>query len=301
MSNPPENNLYCAWRIKLPFISYIVDLTYLEVLDETNIDFTQIHNCFEIYFCLDNQLTMNVGSRKHKLTPGEFLMIMPGTPHNAVYNPSEKHAYFVMMFEWPHIEKDTEQYYPISSRVRELASMSLAVPGFCPIEKINALLEKMKTEILNKDIGWHILFRGYCFEFLICCLREVIEPISLYPNETNSINDAIKITKYMHKNYNQKITIQDVAKVAHISPRHAQRIFTDFFGVSFNKALTLYRLNHAKNYLINTDLTIEEIARCVGLSSSQPLYKLFREHEHMSIGEYRKKEKDRLRNLKYEY
>jgi len=297
MNDQSDKSLYCAGRVKLPLSSYTIDMTYIELLDERYVDFTQVHDCCEIYFCLETRLSMNVGGREYELTPGEFLLIMPGMPHNAVYDPAEKKKYLDMMFEWPQIEKHNEHNRPLVSKINKLASQELAVQGSCSVEKINYLIEGMSAEMRDRNSGWLFLFRGYCLEFLILCLREVIEPVTIIPREMESINVAIGITKYMHNNYNKKMTLKDVADVVHISPRHAQRIFKDFFGVSFNKALNLYRMNHAKNYLVKSDLTIEEIAECVGLSSPQPLYKFFREQEKMSIKEYRTMQKARLRSI----
>jgi len=275
-------------------------MTYLERLDETYVDFTQVHDCFEIYFCLENCLQMFVGGREYELSSGEFLLIMPGMPHNVVSNPSEKMKYLDVMFEWPKVEKGTEQHRPLAKKISKLASLDFAVKGSCNLAHVTKLLNKMEKEMKERDIGWNYLFRGFCLEFLIYCLREVIEPVTIFPAEMENINLAIKITKYMHNNYSEKITLKDVAEMMHVSSRQVQRIFKDFFGVSFNRALNLYRLNHAKNYLIHTDLTIDEVAWKVGLSSPQTLYKLFREQENMSIGKYRKREKERLRNVNYE-
>ena len=301
MHEQKKSALYCNARIKLPLSSYAFIMTYFELLDETQVDFPQLHECCEICFCLENSLTMNVGGREYELLPGHFLIIMPYMPHNVIYNPAEKKKYLSMMFEWPKIEAGTEQDRPLASKIKKLASLDFAAHGFCSAEKINALLVNMETELKSRDTGWHILFRGFCLEFLIYCLREVIEPVTVArPKEMSSINEAIGITKFMHKNYNRKITFNDVADAVHISPRHAQRVFKDFFGVSFNRALNLYRFNHAKNYLTNSDLTIDEVAKQVGLPSAQSLYKMFREQENMSATEYRVMQKKRLKNIQTE-
>ena len=293
-----KKTLYCNAHVKVPLSSYAIVMTYFELLDETHADFKQLHDCCEIYFCLENNLIINAGGREYVLSPGEFLLIMPGMPHNVVYTSDEKKKYLCMMFQWPKIEKGTEQNRPLASKICKLASLDFATKGSCSLEKIMTLLDKMEMELDVKDSGWFLLFRGFCLEFLIYCLREVIEPITTSaPREMSSINEAIAITKFMHKNYSKQITFRDVANAIHMSPRHAQRVFKDFFGISFNKALALYRLNHAKNYLANSDLTINEIVEQVGLSSPQSLYKLFREQENMSAKEYRVVQKARLQKM----
>jgi AraC-like DNA-binding protein len=92
----------------------------------------------------------------------------------------------------------------------------------------------------------------------------------------------------MHEHYAENISLDDVSKVFHITPRHVTRIFSDYFGTSFRRTLSVYRLNYAKNYLCSTDKTVEEIASLVGISAPQTLYRLFKENEGMTISEYRR-------------
>ncbi len=109
-----------------------------------------------------------------------------------------------------------------------------------------------------------------------------VQPIS------GQANLAVEITKYMHEHYAENISLDDVSKVFHITPRHVTRIFSDYFGTSFRRTLSVYRLNYAKNYLCSTDKTVEEIASLVGISAPQTLYRLFKENEGMTISEYRR-------------
>ena len=91
----------------------------------------------------------------------------------------------------------------------------------------------------------------------------------------------------MHANYHKNISVQDIADTFYISPRHVNRMFEDYFGQSFKRTLNIYRLNYAKNYLLDTDYSTEKIAALVGLSSPKMLYQLFREIEGMTLGEFR--------------
>ena len=292
-----RNALYCPANLKLHLSTSAIEMTYMEMLDETYLDITQIHDCCEICFCVENCLTMNVGGNEYELSPGDFLLIMPGLPHNAVYRPEEKKKYFDIMFEFPYMEKDDEKNRPLSTKLNKLSRLGLASQGTCPVDRIRSILDKMEKELTEKNTGWFFLLRGYCLEFLINCLREVIGPVTERPPEMNNLNLAMGITKFMHDNYGKRITLMDVAEAIHVSPRHAQRIFKDLFGTTYAKALTLYRISHAKSYLVNTDLSIDDIAEMVGFSSSQPLYKFFREQENMPITQYRTKQKERMSDL----
>ena len=291
VNKPGKNELYFPLLIKLPLISSTVEMNYIEILDESSIEVNHVHDYYEICFCLENKLSIKAGVLDHVLVPGDFLFIMPGTPHNVVYLPDEEKKYSIMVFDIPHIEGYDEKNRPLITGLKKLSNAELAVRGRCPVDEISAILSKMERELSGRRTGWRFLFRGYCLEFLFYCLREVLPPNIEPIRKSENYNLAIEITKYMRENYSKKISLENLADTFHISPRHAQRVFSDYFGISFAKALNLYRVNHAKDFLTRTDLPIDIIAERVGLSSAQTLSRLFRDYEQRTVTEYRSQSK----------
>lgn len=112
-------------------------------------------------------------------------------------------------------------------------------------------------------------------------------PISTGGNDDNP-NLPIAFTKYLHMNYtNPDLSLQDMASHFYMSIRHISRLFKEYFGSSPSKTLTWYRINYAKNYLLETDYSLSTIAEKVGLSSASTLSRLFKELEGITISEYR--------------
>lgn len=130
------------------------------------------------------------------------------------------------------------------------------------------------------------LYQQYLISILRCLMAEDPQQQQPQPAPSN-INLAVAITKYMHANYHKNISIQDISDTFYISPRHVNRVFEDYFGQSFKRTLNIYRLNYAKNYLLDTDFSTEKISCLVGLSSPKMLYQLFKEIEGMTISEFR--------------
>lgn len=69
-------------------------------------------------------------------------------------------------------------------------------------------------------------------------------------------------------------------------PATSTACFEGFFGQSFKKTLNIYRLNYAKNYLYDTDYSIEKVSQLVGLASPKVLYQLFKDVEGMTVAEF---------------
>ena len=86
----------------------------------------------------------------------------------------------------------------------------------------------------------------------------------------------------------KKITIDDMAKVACISKYHFSRLFKESTGQSPYKYLSQYRIDKAKDLLISTNLSVNEIALRVGFDDMSSFIYLFKQHMHVSPLQFRK-------------
>jgi AraC-like DNA-binding protein len=207
--------------------------------------------------------------------------------------PDESKQYVVLVYGiHKYAEQDGGRSTPDPAFMQRIETVIANKPYIIAQDRNNcvAVLSEIQEEIKQKLAGWQIILTDYCREYLIKLLRNVLPDNTGAPVPVNTIqaNLAVEITKYMHEHYPENISLEDVSKTFHITPRHVTRIFSNYFGTSFRKTLSIYRFNYAKNYLCSTDKTVEEIAALVGISAPQTLYRLFKECEGMTISDYRK-------------
>ncbi len=293
MDKGGKSSLYIPFQIPIQMSDYDLSVKYLEKLDETCVEFTHTHLNYEIYYILEGRMRMRIGGQEHLLLPNRFILIPPGVSHGAVYDPDEPKVYVVFVYSiHQNSEALSRRRSPEHEFVRRLEN-ALKEKLYVIAEDTNncgGILSALQHEATQKEIGWQIILVDYCREYFIKLLRNVLtdNPADEITPDAGQKNMAIEITKYMHEHYHQNISLEDVSKAFHITPRHVTRIFSDYFGTSFRKTLSIYRLNYAKNYLSTTDKSVEEIAELVGISTPQTLYRLFKENEGMTISEYRK-------------
>ncbi len=96
------------------------------------------------------------------------------------------------------------------------------------------------------------------------------------------------VEKYIHKNYNRKITIKEVASRLFINPAYLGQIFKRKYGVSFNDYLHKYRIEKAKDLLKGTDLKIYEISEKLGYKNTDNFIEKFEEIIGTTPLQYRK-------------
>ena len=93
---------------------------------------------------------------------------------------------------------------------------------------------------------------------------------------------------YIKENYKKKISVEELASIANLSVSHFFTAFKKAFGLSPIAYLNSYRLSLAAEMILNSKLTITEIASSVGINDSVYFNKLFRKSYQMSPVSYRK-------------
>jgi AraC-like DNA-binding protein len=94
-------------------------------------------------------------------------------------------------------------------------------------------------------------------------------------------------TQFIQDNYASPITLEQVAERVHISGRHLQRIFREQSSESFSEYLENVRLSRVCTQLLQSDLTMEQIAAENGFASSNYLFYVFKKRFHMTPKQYR--------------
>jgi AraC family transcriptional regulator len=82
------------------------------------------------------------------------------------------------------------------------------------------------------------------------------------------LNEAVeRVVAYLYEQYDQPITLADMADVAILSQFHFARTFREVTGVSPGRFLSAIRLQRAKGLLMTTELTVTDISYMVGYNS----------------------------------
>lgn len=79
-----------------------------------------------------------------------------------------------------------------------------------------------------------------------------------------------------------------VAREFNIKPREAAESFRSYFGQSINDAIHQARVRRAKELLLTTDDSVQQIAEAVGYCSLATMYRAFTNLEGVAPGQFRK-------------
>lgn len=96
------------------------------------------------------------------------------------------------------------------------------------------------------------------------------------------------ILRFIADNYDQKITIKDVAAETGLHPNYAMKLFNRVLKISIKQYINKLRLQHAQALLIDTNDAILNIALKAGFGSISRFYDIFHREFHKTPQQFRK-------------
>jgi len=105
-------------------------------------------------------------------------------------------------------------------------------------------------------------------------------------------NDFVKtIVQFIEQNYMNPIDMNDIANKVFLTVECTIRNFKKYTGYTPHAYLKMFRIMKACDYLINTDLSVKDIARCVGYKSDSNFIAEFRAMKEITPNRFRNRMK----------
>ena len=152
------------------------------------------------------------------------------------------------------------------------------LPTILPTEYINEM-NKIFNDLFSTDDA---------FDEQICYLKiaKLLFKIAKI-NENGSNNCVENAIDFIKDNYHKKIDVKSIANSVNMSESNLYSVFKKHTAFSPISYLNNYRLSAATEQLINTDKSISEISKSVGIDDSVYFNKLFRKAYNMSPKKYK--------------
>ena len=106
--------------------------------------------------------------------------------------------------------------------------------------------------------------------------RELLSSSEMHQLTKQKSGRIDKVYKFISDNYNSTITLNDISKVANMTPNSFCRFFKKYTNKSFIEFLNEVRIRNASRLLIQENLTVSQIAYTVGYNSITNFNKQFK-------------------------
>lgn len=153
------------------------------------------------------------------------------------------------------------------------------------LPKLNTLFRYMLEETKNTPTD-SMSLTGYTyiiFSMLLTALKAQNSE-EIYPK-----NMIFKLIDYINQNYDKNITLSTLSEKCYYSPQYISREFKKFYGKGVKEYLIEKRITSAAKFLLETDLSVDEIREKVSFSDKTKFFKEFYKKFSCTPSEYRKK------------
>lgn len=96
-----------------------------------------------------------------------------------------------------------------------------------------------------------------------------------------------RLTEYIQTQYATDISLDTASEALGLSPSYIGLIFRRVGDTSFARAVTEARVARARALLVETDLTVSEVGRQVGVENQNTFIRMFKKAEGVTPGQYR--------------
>lgn len=122
-------------------------------------------------------------------------------------------------------------------------------------------------------------------------VQELIQPMvdSMKAKTSQQIRSiADQVAVIIRTEYDQNISLESISSRLHYSPNYLGSIFKREYDTTFSDYLLNYRLEMAKKWLVDTDMSVKDISERLRYQNPQNFIRYFRKKEQVTPGEYRK-------------
>lgn len=111
---------------------------------------------------------------------------------------------------------------------------------------------------------------------------------SVLTHQKTDYRPIVSICDWIHEHLHETITVEDLAAKVSMSSRNFARVFVREMGITPAKYIDKLRIETSCRYLVDTNLSLKEIASLCGLGSPDNMRKIFLKYIKISPAEYRK-------------
>ena len=241
--------------------------------------FCSHHYQFVLPFC--DAPSLKVEKEVFTIEKNKMFPINPEQIHGALVQ-TEVQGYFTILIKKETIQEMAHSAFGKSSVTFENASST-------PDYEVLHLLNRFRSETINRQLGFDFVQEGITLQLAIVLLRQLKSNLRMEKSERNLPQESIrKAVEFMNDCYNQSYSLEDIAKVANLSPYHFIRVFKTELGVTPHEYMVNTRIKRIKEKLADKNISISQAFSLCGMDYSGHFAAVFKQKEGVTPSEYRR-------------
>lgn len=234
------------------------------------------HKNLEILYCISGKGTLTCGGIEQDMLPEHIYCINNGEIHSMT-NHGMLH-YYTLILDSNFLAQNKMAFDDL--RLKTEVCSAQACKLFCEIVQY--------IQRPSRFSSGHI--RGAVLSLVAVLYQEHSIPHTKQAARSmQDISAAVRAAvKYIDANYSKKLTLEDIAKASGFSKYHFARQFKQATGMTVVSYINLIRCQHAKELIVNGQLSIQQTAAHCGFDNASYFSHVFQNIVGVLPSEYLK-------------
>lgn len=244
-----------------------------------------------MFYVHAGECNLSISGKEYHLKSGVFMLWKCGTPYK--FTVSRALSLFVINFDYTRINSKNKEMIPTST-VHKFNKEKLSENiNFTDFDALNTpiilsgmqMFEPKFNMIENEFCCKKLGYEAICSAIMKELITETVRVMLL--NTPKNIWKVENIIKYIEQNYERDISNAELSEIAGYHPYHLSRLVKSATGMSLHQYILNARLEKAKDFLLNTELSVYEIADKCGFKSPYHFSNTFKMKNKLTPTEFR--------------
>ncbi|MDR0589126.1 MAG: AraC family transcriptional regulator [Spirochaetaceae bacterium] len=257
-------------ELTFPFLSWEIDTRSFPL---------HWHDCFEIMVISKGGMYVFINDSIFEASVGDMVMINAG----AIHGFFDSHPGTII----EGLQFDITLFDESFINLRDILFQNPILGKNIKKEECYARLRRLFDEMLHEDtekiIGYQLAVKAKLYEFMLTILREIPKQYS-----KTSSSKSKRILALVFKNADDPdFTLEEAAETLKLNKFYFSHLFKRYTGQSFHSYLVQTRITFAKHYLMESKMSITDIAFHSGFNSIQTFNRVFKSLTGFTPRDYR--------------
>lgn len=237
------------------------------------------HDFYEFEYIHKGHAVQVINGKEYKATPGTAALLSPVDFH-CYKNVSPDDPLIVFNVKFSDLILPTELRTELCT---------LHQPIFGLTEKVKPIFDCLHDEYNSDEYGRDQFIYAGITQLCVLLLRSSRKYSGEVESADGNYHSLIRqAVLYIRNHYRGPITVEEVAKVVHLTPNYFSECFKKQTGVKFSSYVQKLRLEFAVSLLKMSDLSVKQVADQSGFNSAAYFSNAFKDSFGISPEQFRK-------------
>ena len=154
------------------------------------------------------------------------------------------------------------------------------------LEEVRVIAQSIENDFRQPTALSELRYEVVLLRLTLLAL-EHLDAQPLQPHYNVARNRVEKAVQWYNESMAQSPSLNEVARNVHVSPTHLRRHFYERLGRSPKAVFSKLRMQKATKLLVNSNLTLEQIAEQCGFATASDFCRAFKRHFHVTPNSWR--------------